>query len=308
MGVGDAQVLGHWMAASTAAEDAGTLGPGLARLRDRAIRAARDARTHTGVGRHAVSVAHVAVELVRRVFADLGGRRVLVLGSGKMCAHAGRRLVEAGAAATVVAGRRLESAERLAAALGGRAVPPAALAAELPRHDVVVTGTACPLTLIDRAMAEASMRERRGLPQLLVDIALPRDVDPEVRKVPGVFLYDLDDLRAVAEANARERRREAGAAERVVEQAVDAYAAEDAERAPVLGRLRRRAEEIRRDELARARKGLGALTAEQEAAIEAATRAIVNKLLHAPTAHLRELGRAGDQAALRTAGILLGVG
>jgi glutamyl-tRNA reductase len=308
MALGDAQVLGQWKAAFKAAEDAGTLSPGLARLRDRAIHAAREARTHTGVGRHAVSVAHVAVDLVRKVFADLRGRSVLVLGSGKMCAHAARRLVDAGAVATVVAGRRLENAERLAAVLGGRAVPPEALAAELPRHDVVVAGTACPLTLIDRAMAEASSRERRGRPQLLVDIALPRDVDPGVREVAGVFLYDLDDLRAVAEANAREREREAGAAERVIAQAVQAYAAEDAARAPLLARLRLRAEEIRREELARARQGLGTLSADQEAALEAATRAIVNKLLHAPTAHLRELGKAGDQAGLRAAGLLLGVG
>ena len=308
MALGDAQVLGQWKAAFRAAEAAGTLSPGLARLRDRAIHAAREARTHTGVGRHAVSISHVAVEVVRKVFADLAGRRVLILGSGKMCGQAARRLVDAGARATVVAGREVAHAERLARALGGEAVPPEALAGQLPLHDVVVTGTACPLTLVDRAMAEASMRQRKGRPQLLVDIALPRDVDPEVRKVAGVFLFDLDDLRAVAEANARERQREAGAAERVVAEAVEAYAAEDAGRAPLVARLRLRAEEIRRDELARARKGLGALTAEQDAALEAATCAIVNKLLHAPTAHLRELGRAGDQAALRAAGVLLGVG
>jgi len=308
MALGDAQVLGQWKAAFRAAEAAGTLSPGLARLRDRAIHAAREARTHTGVGRHAVSISHVAVELVRKVFSDLAGRRALILGSGKMCTQAARRLVDAGAQATVVAGRELANAERLARALGGEAVPPEALAAELPRHDVVITGTACPLTLIDRAMAEASMRERKGRPQLLVDIALPRDVDPAVRAVPGVFLYDLDDLRGVAEANARERRREAGAAEQVIAQAVAAFAAEDHDAAPLVVRLRTRAEEIRRDELQRARKHLGGLSAEQEAAMEAATRAIVNKLLHAPTSGLRELGRSGDEAALRLAGALLGVG
>ena len=308
MALGDAQVLGQWKAAFRAAEEAGTLSPGLARLRDRAIHAARDARTHTGVGRHAVSLSHVAVELVRKVFADLEGRRVLVLGSGKMCAHAARRLVDAGARATVVAGRQLANAERLAKALGGEAVPPEALADELPRHDVVVTGTACPLTLIDRPMAEASMRARKGRPQLLVDIALPRDVDPAVRAVPGVFLYDLDDLRVVAEANAGERRREAEAAERVVAAAVAAWDAERHDAAPLVVRLRRHAEEVRSGELQRARTQLGPLTAEQEAAVEAATRAIVNKLLHAPTAHLRELGRSGDERALRLAGALLGVG
>src|SRR5687768_13966219 len=135
MALGDAQVLGQWKTAFRAAEAAGTLGPGLARLRDRAIRAARDARTHTGVGRHALSISHVAVELVRKVFADLSGRRVLILGSGKMCGQAARRLIEAGARATVVAGRHHENATRLADELGGVAVPAEALAAELAGHD-----------------------------------------------------------------------------------------------------------------------------------------------------------------------------
>lgn len=306
MALGDAQVLGQWKAAFRAAEAAGTLSPALARLRDRAIRAARDARTHTGVGRHALSISHVAVELVRKVFTDLAGRRVLILGSGKMCAQAARRLVEAGARATVVAGRRLESATLLAEALGGDAVPKEALAAQLALHDVVVTGTACPMTIIGREMVEAAMRERRGRPQLLVDIAVPRDVETSVRQVAGVFLYDLDDLRSVAEANARERRREAGAAEQVVAAAAAAYAAEHDDAAPLVVELRRRAEEIRLEELARAR--LGGLTREQEAAVEAATRAIVNKLLHVPTSQLRALGREASAQELRFAGFLLGIG
>ena len=308
MALGDAQVLGQWKAAFRAAEAAGTLTPALARLRDRAIRAARDARTHTGVGRHALSISHVAVELVRKVFADLEGRRVLILGSGKMCAQAAKRLVDAGARATVVAGRRLENAARLAEALGAAAVPREELAAQLPLHDVVVTGTSCPTTVISREVVEAALRGRRGRPLLIVDIAVPRDVEPAVRDLPDVFLYDIDDLRGVAEANARERRRESGAAEQVIASAADAYAAEHHDAVPLVVRLRLRAEEIRREELRRAKDRLGPLTAEQDAAVEAATRAIVNKLLHAPTAHLRDLGQRGSAAELRLAGLLLGVG
>jgi len=308
MALGDAQVLGQWKAAFRAAEAAGTLSPALARLRDRAIRAARDARTHTGVGRHALSISHVAVELVRKVFSDLAGRRVLILGSGKMCGQAARRLVEAGARATVVAGRHYENATRLAEEIGAQSVPAEALASELATHDVVMSATACPTTVIGREMVEAAMRERRGRPQLIVDIAVPRDVDASVRSIPGVFLYDLDDLRSVAEANTRERRREAGAAENVVALAVAAYAAEHDDAAPLVVQLRRRAEEIRREELGRARARLGALTAEQEAAVEAATRAIVNKLLHVPTSQLRLLGREASAQELRFAGSLLGIG
>ncbi len=308
MALGDAQVLGQWKAAFRAAEAAGTMSPALARLRDRAIHAAREARTHTGVGRHAVSLSHIAVELVRKVFADLAGRRVLILGSGKMCAQAARRLVEAGALLTVVAGRQLENATRLADTLGADAAAAETLASQLVTHDVVVSGTACPTTVIGRAMVEAAMRERRGRPQLLVDIAMPRDVEASVRGVAGVFLYDLDDLRSVADANARERRREAGAAEKVVAAAAAAYAAEHDDATPLVVRLRRRAEEIRCAELARARVRLGGLTADQEAAVEAATRAIVNKLLHEPTAQLRALGQTGRDAELRLAGLVLGLG
>jgi glutamyl-tRNA reductase len=157
-------------------------------------------------------------------------------------------------------------------------------------------------------MVEAAMRQRRGRPQLIVDIAVPRDVEASVRSVPGVFLYDLDDLRSVSEANARERHREAGAAERVVATAVTEYAAEHDASAPLVAQLRRRAEEIRREELGRARARLGTLTAEQEAALEAATRAIVNKLLHVPTSQLRCLGRGASRQELLFAGSLLGIG
>jgi glutamyl-tRNA reductase len=308
MALGDAQVLGQWKAAFRAAETAGTLTPALARLRDRAIRAARDARTHTGVGRHALSLSHVAVELVRKVFADIDGRRVLVLGSGKMCAQAARRLVEAGARTTVVAGRQIENASRLAGSLGAVAVPAEDLAAQMLLHDVVVTGTSCPTHVISRDMVEAAMRGRRGRPMLIVDIAMPRDVEGGARSLPGVFLYDIDDLGAVAEANARERRRESTAAEQVVAAAAAAYAAEHDAATPLVTRLRLHAEEIRRDELRRARARLGPLTAEQESALEAATRAIVNKVLHVPTSQLRLLGREASERELRFAGSLLGIG
>jgi glutamyl-tRNA reductase len=307
MALGDAQVLGQWKAAFRAAEAASTLTPALVRLRDRAIRAARDARSHTGVGRHASSISHVAVDLVRKVFADLDGRRVLSLGSGKMCAQAARRLVDAGARATVVAGRQLDNAARLAEALGGVAVPKEELAVQMPLHDVVVTGTSCPTTVIGREMVAEAMRARRGRPLLIVDIAVPRDVEAAARNVPGVFLYDIDVLRAVAEANARERRREAGAAEEVIAAAVASYAAEHHHAVPLVTRLRQRAEDIRREELDRAKNRLGPLTADQDAAVEAATRAIVNKLLHAPTSHLRDLGQHGNAAELRLAGALLGL-
>jgi glutamyl-tRNA reductase len=308
MALGDAQILGQWKDACRQAAEAGTLSPLLARLHDRAVSAAREARTRTDVGRRAVSLSHVAVELVQRVYGDLDKRRVLVVGTGKMAALAARRLVECGAAATVVAGRQYDHAAKLAAELGVPAVPAAELGAALAAHDVIVSATSCPHAVITRSMVEAAKAARRGQPLLLVDLAVPRDVEAAVRDVPGVFLYDVDGLRGVAEANRRLREKEAVEAERIVARAVSAFETEHGGAAAAIVSLRKRAEEIRQAELEKARKRLGELTPEQAEALEATTRAIVNRVLHVPTTQLRLLGQPGNEADLELARALLGVG
>jgi glutamyl-tRNA reductase len=202
-----------------------------------------------------------------------------------------------------VVGRTATRACELAAALGGRALPFEAIAAELARTDVVLTGTAAPTTIIHLPEVAAAARARQGRPLFLIDIALPRDVDPTVRDVPGVFLYDLDDLRGVAASNLRERQREATAAQKVVEEEVLRHLADERARdaAPSVTELRRRAEAIRRAEVEKARRHMGSLTPEQEQALEAVSTAIVNKLLHAPTVCLKDVARQGlsaEQAGL----------
>ncbi|PYQ51242.1 MAG: hypothetical protein DMF78_13790 [Acidobacteria bacterium] len=172
---------------------------------------------------------------------------------------------------------------------------------ELACADIVITSTGAPGLVVQRSDVEAARASRGGRPLLLIDIALPRDVDPTVRSLPGVFLYDLDDLRSVSEANRRERQRDAVAAEALVEKDVGCYL--DAHRSrravPLLVALRERGEEIRRTEIEKARRCLGPLTPDQERALDSATAAIVNKLLHTPTVYLKEMARAGqsDQQA-----------
>jgi glutamyl-tRNA reductase len=237
----------------------------------------------------------VAVELARKIFGALQDRSVLLVGAGKMSELAARHLVRSGARATVLGGRTFEKAEQLAAALGGTAAPFESLRAELMKADIVISGTGAPGIVIRAEDIQAASVGRRGRPLFLIDIAVPRDIDPEAAKLSGVFLYDLDDLKSVAEANLRERQKEAAAAEALVEREVNEFLEwrRSLEVVPVLVELRRRADEIRRAEVEKARKRLGPMTPEQEEALEAMTSAIVNKLLHAPTVHLKEIASNG---------------
>ncbi len=296
MVLGEPQILGQVKDAYQAAEKAGSLGAVLNALRNRSIAAAKRARSETAIGRNAVSVSHVAVELARKIFGELRDHSVLMVGAGKMSELAARQMVRDGARASVLGGRRFEKAEQLAAALGGRAAPLEALRPELARADIVISGTGAPGTVIERSDVEAAQATRRGRPLFLIDIAVPRDIAPEARGVAGVFLYDLDDLRCVAEANLRERRKEAAGAELILEDEIRSFLEwrRSLEVVPVLVELRKRADEIRKAEIEKARRRLGPLTPEQENAIEAATTAIVNKLLHGPTVHLKEMAGNGQ--------------
>jgi glutamyl-tRNA reductase len=295
MVLGEPQILGQVKDAYEAAEKAGSLGSVLNALRNRSIAAAKRARSETAIGRNAVSVSHVAVELARKIFGSLRDRSVLLVGAGKMSELAARQMVRDGALASVVGGRRFEKAEQLAAALGGRAAPFETLREELAQTDIVISGTGATGLVIRKEDVEAIQPARRGRPLFLIDIAVPRDVEPEVGRLTGVFLYDLDDLKSVSEANLRERRKEAAAAEAILDQEIREFGEwrRSLDVVPILVELRKRADEIRKAELEKARRRLGPLTTEQESALEAATTAIVNKILHVPTVQLKELAGNG---------------
>ncbi len=303
MVIGEPQILGQVKDAYQVAEETGTLGATLNALRNRSLAAAKRARTETGIGRHAVSVSYVAVELARKIFGELKDKNVLLVGAGKMSELAARHIVRSGARATVLGGRTIGRAEELAAALGGRAAAFETLREEMAVADIVISGTAAPGVVIrkdDVESARSAKRGRQRRPLFLIDIAVPRDIDPAARELGGVFLYDLDDLKSVAEANLRLRMREAAAAEALVDAEVSEFLEwqKSLDVVPLLVELRRRGEEIRRAELEKARARLGTLSPEQEKALEAATAAIVNKMLHGPTVQLKELAKDGHPPEL----------
>ena len=296
MVIGEPQILGQVKEAYQIAEEAGTLGSFLNALRNRSLAAAKRVRAETGIGHNAVSVSYVAVELARKIFGDLKDRNVLLVGAGKMTELAARHLVRNGARASVLGGRTFARAEALAAALGGRAAPFESLRDELRRADIVISGTGAPDIVTRSEDVEAARKGRGTRPLFLIDIAVPRDIEASAGRLEGVFLYDLDDLKSVAEANIRERQKQAASAEALVEREVREFLLwqKSLDVVPLLTDLRRRAEEIRKSELQKARKRLGDLTPEQEQALEAVTSAIVNKLLHAPTVELKEIARNGQ--------------
>lgn len=217
MVLGETEILGQLKRAYEAARACGTTGPVLNRVFQRAFAAAKQARTETGIQRGNTSVASVAVELAARIFKGLEGRRVLVLGAGEAGEATARALVSRGAQGILVANRSFERAQALAAELGGRAIRFDALEAEFDAVDVVISTTAAPHHVLGVARLGRLLDARPSRPLLLVDLAVPRDIDPEVRRLPGVHLFDMDDVQAVVEAQVERRRGEAARCEEMVE-------------------------------------------------------------------------------------------
>ncbi len=284
MVVGEPQILGQVRDAYRRATDAGTLGGPLGRLIPHALRVARRVRNETGIGRTAVSVSSVAVELARRIFGELDGLSVLLIGAGDMAEAAARHLQNAGASHLYVANRTFSSAESLAASIAGRPVRFERLLELLQRVDIVLSSTGSPSFILTRRTAEGVIASRRNRPIFLVDIAVPRDIDPEINAVDNMFVYDIDDLQQVAAANIKHRRREAERAERIVEDEVEGILKRmRAHRAaPAIVSLNQRLEAIRRGELERYRSKLRGLTAEQREAVEALTKGMISKIAHHP--------------------------
>ncbi len=296
MVVGEPQILGQVKDAYTAAKAAGAIGGPLDEIVNRAFHVAKRVRTETGIGQMAVSISYVAVELARKIFGSLAGHTVLILGSGKMGELAARHLKRSGAPAVFVANRTYERAVEMAARFEGRPVQFEQLFEFLEHVDILISSTGAPGFLIDRERVQALMAARKNRPMFLIDIAVPRDIDPAVNKIDNVFLYDIDDLQQVADANKREREREAERAESIVESEVDRMMerlkAHDI--APTIVSLQAELEKIRRGEVERYRGRLGPLSAEQQETIDALTRGIINKIAHHPISHLKRVANHPD--------------
>jgi glutamyl-tRNA reductase len=291
MVVGESEILGQVRGAFTAATAAGTHTPVLSRLFHTAIRVGRKARTQTQIGRHSVSVSSTAVALARGVLGDLAAKTVLVVGAGEAGKLTAGNLTGGGVRRVLVTSRNSDRTADLAAALGGEPIPFDDRAAAIAQSDIVISSTSAPGFVIDRDMIEASLSARGGRPLLIVDIAVPRDVDPSVREISGVHLFDIDQLQAVAEENLKRRRDEITQAEAIVEQEVRRFGdwLRTLEVLPTVASLRARAEAVRAAEVERTVSKMD-LSPPDRKRLDAMTSAIVKKLLHAPITHLKRPG------------------
>ncbi len=295
MMVGEPQILGQVKDAFALAQSSAAVGPTLHALFTQAFAVAKRVRTETEIGHHAVSVSFAAVELAKKIFAGLSGRAVLLVGAGKMGELAARHLVEQGAFPIYVANRTWARAQEMARALSGTPVPFDELTTAMESADIVITSTAAPGPIVSRDAVQQLIHGRRVRPLFFIDIAVPRNVEASVNTLPNVYVYDVDDLRQVVDANLRERAREAQRAEALVEREVAKFLARlsDVEVIPTIVSLRERLEGIRAGEVRKALARLPDATPETREAIEALSAAIVNKILHAPITKLRESSRAG---------------
>lgn len=289
MVVGEPQILGQLKAAYALAKAQGCLSGLLENVLERSFSVAKRVRSETGIGQMAVSVSFAAIELARKIFGSLSGRTVLIVGSGKMSELAARHLRRSGASHIFVTNRTYERACEVATQFQGTPVEYTRFLGILPEVDIVITSSGAPHYVLDKDEMQRVIAVRRNKPMFLIDIAVPRNVDPAVNQIDNVFLYDIDDLQEVVNANLRERLKEAEHAEQIVQQEAERMLGrlKVQEIAPTIVSLQGQLEQIRITEVERMRRKLGPLSAEQEAALDALTRSIVNKIAHGPISELR---------------------
>jgi glutamyl-tRNA reductase len=284
---GEGEILGQ----VRAAHEAGATGPILDRLFRQALHAGKKTRSQTAIGESPASVSSAAAALAEQVFGDLRERSILVIGAGKIGEQAVRNLASRGATIAFVANRTMDRAADLAGRFGGEAIPLDRVLAELKSADVVLSSTSAPGWILTRGQVERALPDRKGRPLFLIDLAVPRDLDPAIHELDGCYLYDVDDLEAVVAETLAGRRREAERAEAIVAEEADRFkdwrASLDV--VPAIASLRARAEEIRAAELSRAK-----LSDSERRAAESVTAAVLNKLLHLPTIRMKEAAAAAD--------------
>jgi glutamyl-tRNA reductase len=310
MVVGEQQILGQVKEAYGLASAANAAGGYMSRLCNRAFVTAKRVRTETDIGRGATSMSQVAVDLVAKIFGDLEKRAILLVGAGKMGALSAKALKVLGADAVLVTNRSPERGQALADQVGGTFRPWETLEDLLVEADVVIVSTGAPTYVLTEALIRRAMKRRRHRHLCLIDLAVPRNVDPECGGLDEVYAYDVDDMQKVVSANHEARKGEAVRAEAIVEAEVVAFAQEREVRAalPVLVELRKRAERIARAEAERTLSSVGAKLDEKgRKSVEAMAQAIVNKLLHGPTYRLKEAAAHGDSDLPGAAAALFGL-
>ncbi len=296
MVVGEAQILGQLKDAFDIALKTKTTSTILNKLIKKAISVAKRVRTETKLAEGAVSISSAAVELAKKIFGDLEGKTVMLLGAGEMAELAAQHLLGNGVKNIMVANRTFERAEELAKEFKGDAIRFEHFPDALVMVDILICATGAPNYVVKPDMVTRALKERRHKPIFLIDISNPRNIDPEVDKADNVYLYDIDDLQSKVDVNAEGRAREAERAEKIVTLEVETYL--QWERAldavPTIVDLREKVEEIRRRELDKTLGSLNGISEDQRRAVEAMSEAIINKLLHAPLVVLKQAASAGD--------------
>lgn len=292
MVLGEPQITGQLKDAWRAAITHETLGPELGKLFQHAFAVAKEVRTDTAIGTNPVSVAFAAITLARQIFGDLGRLTALVIGAGETIELAARHLHGAGLRDLIVANRDAQRAIRLAEPFGGRGIALGQLPAILPEADILVSSTASTLPILGKGAVEQALKRRRRRPMFMVDIAVPRDIEPEIGRLPDVFLYTVDDLQGVIEENMAARRQAASEAEAIIEDRVEQFLAWQRSLGAVdtIKECRARADEIRARTLEQARRMVEQGHAPEDA-LAFLAHTLTSRLLHNPTVALRHAGR-----------------
>jgi glutamyl-tRNA reductase len=293
MVVGEPQILGQVKEAYATARAVGAVRAQLDQLVTRAFAVAKRVRTETAVGSSSVSIASVAVDLAKKIFGNLHGKHVYLVGAGKMSELAARHLMAHGCASIFVANRTYDRAVSLAYKFKGQAIHFEDLHKTCDRADIVITSTGAPHAIFRPEHGELFLARRKNRPMFFIDIAVPRDVDPAMNKLDGIFVYDIDDLQQAVASHVADRRKEAERAEAIVTTEVERFQAriQTLDVVPTIVSLQEHLETIRQAEIDRVRGRLGPMTPDQEMAVEALTRGIVNKIMHTPISTLKSAAR-----------------
>ncbi|MGO2235649.1 glutamyl-tRNA reductase [Marinomonas sp. UCMA 3892] len=306
--LGEPQILGQVKSAYAVSQEGSCIGPELESLFQRTFSVAKRVRTDTAIGENPVSIAFAAVSLAQRIFADIRNSTALLIGAGQTIELVARHLKENGIKHIIVANRTLARAQILADELNAEAIMLGDIGDYLSQADIVISSTASQLPIIGKGMVERATSQRRHSPMLLIDIAVPRDIEPEVEEVNDAYLYTVDDLHSVIEENVRARQDAAKAAEQMIEEGVDSYrrVVESRKVSDLIVTFRQSAEAIKNTELEKALKGLE-MGQSPEQVLNKLAHGLMNKLIHAPTRYLRDAGADADQDALIIASSVLGI-
>lgn len=289
MVVGEPQILGQLKDAFEFALKSKTTGVLLNKLMKKAISVAKRVRTETRIAENAVSISFAAVELAKKIFTDLGKKSVMLLGAGEMAELAAKHLLSSGVRELFVANRTYERGCALAQEMGGKAVKFDVFINEMTHTDIVICSTGAPTYVVTKAQMHSVMKERKQKPVFMIDISVPRNIDPEINGMDNVYLYDVDDLQGVVDGNILERGKEAEKAEGIIDEEIETFQRwqSSLEAVPTIVALRDRAEAIKKEELQKLNNRMP-LSEEEKKAVEYMAASIINKLIHPPTAALKE--------------------